>query len=147
MRKKRLAVLICVTTTFLAFALFSQFGNAATTMEYEISALVDEGIVVVSNERIYNLGVLQNFYDHANWGIEDEIQIMVNPYTRMAREYELVFSEGRFLLYSDIGSNREYNYTIGEYQRLFRTFRNNEIQFVLECEQNERYVLLGYSTN
>lgn len=141
-----MTVLIGAITVFLAFTLFSRFGNVAA-MEHEISALVDEGIVVVSNERIYNLGVLQNFYDHANWGIDDEIRIMVNPYTRSAREYELIFSEGRFLLYSEIGANRDYNYTIGEYQRLFRTFRNNEIQFVLECEQNNLYVLLGYSTN
>jgi len=146
MRKKVIATLVCATAVFLGFTFFSQFGDVVA-MEQEVSALVDEGIVVISNDRIHNLGVLQRFYDNARWGIEDEISVMVDPYTRFAREYELIFADGRFLLYSEIGANRDYNYTIGEYQRLFRTFRNNEIQFVLECEQNNSYVLLGYSTN
>jgi len=142
MGRKIIATLICTTAVFFGFTLFNRLENVSA-MEQEISMLVEAGLVVISADQIHNLGILQNFYDQARWGIDGELQIIVDPYTRSTREYNLVFNGEYFFLYTGINGQD----AIGEYQRLFRIFRNNTIQFVLECREGTTYTLFGYATN
>jgi hypothetical protein len=114
--------------------------------EEQVLALLDEGIVVISGGQIYNLTYMHEFYQNARFDIDSEIHLIIDPYTEATREYLLRSLDGRILLFSSMGENREYNHTVGEYARLFRIYRGQEIHYVLESFDHNEYVLFGHGT-
>ena len=151
MKKRKIIITLVLTIVVLFGAIFFYANESAAATESQLTTFIEEsieaGLVVVSNERVYNLNVLQDFYNQTRWGIDDTITIIIDPYTRTMRTYEINFIDGRFLLYSEIDNNRDHHYTASEYMRLFRIFRDNEIRFLLECSGNNERLLFGYSTN
>ena len=87
--KKRFFIAIFLGTIAFLFLAFFHFNNDVSAKELEISKLINREMVVISNENVYNLNLLQTFYENSLWGNEDTINLIVNPYTRNERNFIL----------------------------------------------------------
>lgn len=134
------AIFFCITHLEL-------FANNTYVDEEQVLALLDEGTVVISNGQIYNLAYMQEFYQNAQFDIDNEIYLIIDPYTEQVREYALQSLDGRILLFSSMGEDPTYNHTVAEYARLFRIYRGHEIHYVLECFDHNEYVLFSHGTD
>ena len=143
MRKRILATILCVTLMLMIATFFHLEETATANHQFDVSRLVNQDVIVVTDNRIYNLNLLNNFYINSQWGVEDEIHIILNPYTRNEETFHLMSVDGTLFL-SDGSKNINDDVS---YERLFRIFRNNQIQFILECSNGRQHPLLAYSVN
>ena len=144
--KKLFVVMVLIGAIFVSLTHFELFANTHVNKE-QVKALLDEETVVISESQIYNLASMQEFYHNARRGIESEVYLIINPYTNQTYEYRLRFVDERILLFSSMGENPAHNYTVREYARLFRIYKNQEIHYVLECFNQEELILFGHKTN
>ena len=146
MKKKVFALVVVLSAMYFLFFVddFNLFAREFVD-EVKIEALVDDEIVVIHDGDVLNLGVFQRFYTNSLQGIEGNVYVVVDPYTRRVRDYELIFEDGRFILFEIFDEGL--NYKVQEFDSLFRIFRNNEISFVLEGGSNRSVTLFGYSMN
>ena len=144
--KKLFVVVLLAGATFFGINHFELFANTYVN-QAQVLALLDEGTVIISEGQIYNLVYMQELYQNVYFDLENEVHLLIDPYTDQAREYILRSVEGRLLLFSSLGENRTYNYTVSEYARLFRIYRGREIHYVLECFAGHEYVLFGHGTS
>ncbi|MCL2560086.1 MAG: hypothetical protein FWE07_06320 [Turicibacter sp.] len=145
MRKLLLAGILAIAI-FFSVTNFDLFANQHVDEE-QVLALLEEGTVVVSNGHIHHLSYMSAFYQNARWHMEDEIVLIVDPYTVRAREYELRTIDGRLLLTSIDLLEEASNHSVTEHVRLFRIFRGQEIHYVLECSDGHEYILFGHLLN
>lgn len=143
--KKLFAVIIFAAVILFSITHFELFANTHVDEE-QVLALLAEGTVVISDGQIYNLAYMHEFYQNVRLDIDSEIHLIIDPYTEQMREYLLRSIDGRILLFSSMGENRAYNHTVGEYARLFRIYRGQEIHYVLECFDHNEHVLFGHGT-
>jgi hypothetical protein len=144
--KKLFVVIVVAGAIFFSITHFDLFANTYVNEE-QILNLLDERTVIVSEGQIYNLALMEEFYQNSHWEIESEMYLFIDPYTAHSRKYLLQFVEGRILLSTSIEENRAYNDIVGEYARLFRIYKDREIQYVLECFDRVEYVLFGHRTS
>jgi len=139
--KKLFAVIIFAGAVFFGITYFELFAHTTYVNEEQVLALVTEGTVVVSEGHIHNLAYMQEFYQNVSLNIDGEVHLILDPYTGHSREYVLQFVDEQILLVSVTDSDQG---VAGEYVRLFRIFRDQEIHYVLACADDHEYVLFGH---
>lgn len=144
--KKLFVVIIFAGAILFGITHLELFANPIVDEEL-VLALLDEKTVVVSGGKIYNLTYMQEFLQNVHTDIDNEIHLIIDPYTTRMREYRLQYLDGRILLFSSIENNGIYNHKVGEYERLFRMYKGQEIHYVLECPDGNEYVLFGHRTD